>query len=191
MAYIINVSIRRPFKNLANLVTDQAIYRSGSSALGTVWSAIRISWAWRNRARYGTKSQNLASCNLYPATSLPYTTDSNAACPFGGNRCVLGDQSAFQMRTPWLNSHVHFGINAPPADRIEYRRTTTCSVINVTDLVSSVQTASGIIYSWHLGYTGSLTARTNVTYMYNDNTVNLDIGYTIRSGFSIMKFIYR
>lgn len=132
----------------------------------------------RNYARscYGSKSQNLASCNVYPAETLPYDTRSNAPCPFKGGRCLLGDTGALEMKTPWLSSHEHFGINAPSQNRIEYRRITTCSVLRVSDLV----TQNGKIYNWHLGYVGPLNQRSNITYTYYSDVVNLAIGYQIR-----------
>lgn len=249
-------------------MTDQVIYRNGSSALGTAWTALQISWAWRKRAHnnllrsfvvilppltvfagfatasvlsakvaapptaasqvkllprncgymdWSTKSNaigevtqdggqvygrffvndaikarsyarscyddapnTIGSCDLYPVSKLPYTTNDEAPCPFGGHRCILGDNRALQMQTPWLNSHEHFGINAPPQDRVEWRKTTTCSVLNVTDRVSTVYSNYGTTHVWHLGYSGPLLRRTNQTYWYNENIVNLNLGYTIR-----------
>jgi hypothetical protein len=248
-------------------VLDQVTFRNSSSPLGTAWTALKISWAWRDRARlniprfilaaippilvfagfavasvlsskvaappteasevrllqnncgyldwrgqssalgnvtqqgltvdqryyapiglaaqgyarscYGNKTRSLASCNLYTVPSLPYLIHDSAPCPFGGNRCILGQNTAFRMQTAWLNSHEHFGINAPPKDRVEYRRTSTCSVLNITDLITTTSTGSGTIYWYHLGYTGPLTKRQNYTFEYNDVAVNLGIGYTL------------
>ncbi|KAB8239187.1 uncharacterized protein BDW43DRAFT_306071 [Aspergillus alliaceus] len=41
--------------------------------------------------------------------------------------------TAFAMDTGLLDSHADFGINAPPKNRIEYRRLTTCSPIYGVD----------------------------------------------------------
>lgn len=145
-------------------------YRNGASTTARDYA----------RSCYGSKSQSIATCNLYTATSLPYDTDAGAACPFGGNRCLLGERGAFRMQTAWLDSHDHLGINAPKPNRVQYRRTTTCSVLNVTDRITTQASSSGTVYTWHLGYTGSLTKRSNRTFNYNDNTQNLAISYTIQ-----------
>ncbi|EPE34165.1 hypothetical protein GLAREA_07178 [Glarea lozoyensis ATCC 20868] len=249
----------------------QVVYRNGSSALGTAWAVLEISWAWRKRAScnvgrffaaalppvlvfagfaaasvlsakvaapptgasqvklvskncgyidsstdvlgtvsqdnsqifsrlsvrtailarnyarncYDDDSQNLASCNFYPIRRLPYQTHEEATCPFKGDRCILGPQKAFRMQTPWLDSHSHFGINAQTNHRVEWRRTTTCSVLNVTDRVTTRSAPSGKVHTWNLGYSGPLSARSNQTYNYNENAVNFGMAYTVQSNFAV------
>ncbi|KAE8383096.1 hypothetical protein BDV26DRAFT_287882 [Aspergillus bertholletiae] len=77
-------------------------------------------------------SSSLA-CGRYVRQSLPFTTQQNASCPFAKGLCRFNDQSAFAMDTGLLDSHNDFGINAPPENRIKFRRLTTCSPIYGAD----------------------------------------------------------
>jgi hypothetical protein len=62
--------------------------------------------------------------------NLNFSTNMNASCPFEYNLCAYNDQSAFQMDTGHLDSHLDFGINAPPQNRIIFRRVSTCAPIH-------------------------------------------------------------
>ena len=83
--------------------------------------------------RYGDSEGVLAAQTLFPQTRIGYEVDKSAACPWSG-RCILGEQSAFSMQTPVLDSHEALGINAKPEDRITYQKNITCSVVDVRDL---------------------------------------------------------
>ncbi|RAQ41928.1 hypothetical protein AFGD_001158 [Aspergillus flavus] len=80
-------------------------------------------------------SSSLA-CGTYVRQSLPFTTQQNVSCPFAKGLCRFNDQSAFAMDTGLLDSHDDFGINAPPKNRIKFRRLTTCSPIYGADFGS-------------------------------------------------------
>jgi hypothetical protein len=41
---------------------------------------------------------------------------------------------AWKLETEALDSHAHFGINAPPQDRVTYRGVATCAVVDSTNL---------------------------------------------------------
>lgn len=120
------------------------------------------------------------SCGTFVRPYLPFTTNLNASCPFGDNLCAYNSHSAFQMDTGRLDSHVDFGINAPPKDRIKFRRVSTCAPIRHQSglaTVSNDSTYGEIIYinagvQPELGY--------NYTFAYTP-VPNLDgVGYTLR-----------
>jgi hypothetical protein len=130
---------------------------------------------------YGNKGSYFASCDLYPVQQLPYTAVSAAPCPFGGNRCYLGENTAYQMVTPWLNSHHDFGMNALSQNRIEYRRYATCSVLQVDNLKHSVSVPSGYPAVWSYSL-GKLSVDDPFPYTYQAGDVQQNSGYpyTIR-----------
>jgi len=79
--------------------------------------------------------QNVSApaCGNYVRRTLPFTTNPNATCPFESGMCIFNDKSAFSMDTGLLNSHHDFGINAPPEERLLWRRMTTCAPIYASD----------------------------------------------------------
>ncbi|KAJ3475092.1 hypothetical protein NLG97_g9580 [Lecanicillium saksenae] len=78
-------------------------------------------------------------CDSHLATRrLPMLEVSAAPCPFSSNVCLYKNQyPAFKWQTDQMDSHVHFGINAPPKDRILIQRTTVCAPLDV-DLFTKV-----------------------------------------------------
>ncbi|KAM3458982.1 hypothetical protein MY3296_000129 [Beauveria thailandica] len=73
------------------------------------------------------------ACDYHLATRrLPTLAVFPARCQFSSEACFYKNQyPAFQWQTDQLDSHVHFGINAPPRDRILLQRTTTCAPLDV------------------------------------------------------------
>jgi len=63
----------------------------------------------------------------YTATDVPCPWTINTTC-YGFNRTRGG--SALRMDTGLLDSHTHFGINAPLQDRIQFRKVSTCGVVD-------------------------------------------------------------
>ena len=80
------------------------------------------------RSCYG-QVQNPLDCNQYTQPNISWVVNQNASCPFLGGICRYGDHAAYQMDTGAVDSHQVLGVNAPPADRITYRKVTTCSPI--------------------------------------------------------------
>jgi hypothetical protein len=77
------------------------------------------------RQCYGDNpSLSSSLCQTYVRPSLPFTTNANAACPFGPDHCIT---PAFEMDTGRLDSHFDLGINSPPKERVQFRRVTTCA----------------------------------------------------------------
>lgn len=70
------------------------------------------------------------NCRPYIKPMLPYTVTPNASCPFDPDICLQKDNMVID--TGLLNSHEHFGINAPPKSRFHFRSILSCAPL-VTD----------------------------------------------------------
>ncbi|KAK3998227.1 hypothetical protein QBC44DRAFT_376080 [Cladorrhinum sp. PSN332] len=140
------------------------------------------------RSCYTTGTVDASSCSVLPVQQLPYTVDDSAPCPFHERRCALGRNSAYEMATPWLDSHTHFGINTPKAGRVSIRRVSTCSVLSVHDL-ASILDDPGSPYSTHLYRLGPFEkgglATNNPTFAVSDFTPSARIPYGLQTFRSI------
>lgn len=70
----------------------------------------------------------LGSCNAFIKADIPTKIDTNASCPFGDDICKQ-EYDNIVFDTGYLDSHLDFGINAPPNERIQFRRLSSCSPI--------------------------------------------------------------
>lgn len=123
---------------------------------------------------------NGSYCETFVRPYLTFTTDSNASCPFGDNLCAYNNHSAFQMDTGQLDSHEDFGINAPPKDRIKFRRVCTCAPIRHGSGLATVvndSTHGEVLYV----YAGAQpSSQLNYTFVHIP-IPNLDgVGYTLQ-----------
>jgi hypothetical protein len=89
------------------------------------------------RACYGS-TDNLLQCNSYPRKQIKWHTETNASCPFRAGRCR--SNLAVSFDTGPIDTHAIFGVNAPPKDRVTYRRRTTCAPL-VLDDISRMESA--------------------------------------------------
>jgi hypothetical protein len=74
------------------------------------------------RACYQNESPE--DCNLFPYPNLFINVTENVECPFIGNFCLGGNNSAVRFETGYRDSS-YLGLNSPK--RPLYRRTTTCA----------------------------------------------------------------
>ena len=127
-------------------------------------SDIRKSRAYANQC-YSAPNKTLGCASL-PAQNLPYTINNKTSCPFG-QRCALGGNGAIHLDTGILNSDTHLGINAKPDDRVGFRVSSTCSVIDVQDLTQAVPDPNGDgNFSRIQVYMGPFPGITNYSYVY-------------------------
>lgn len=77
------------------------------------------------RACYGGNAP-AGQCETFPVSSLKWTAQDNASCPFDPEICVEGT-AAYKMTTELLDSHTHLGINSAKKDRVQVQKQTTCS----------------------------------------------------------------
>ena len=73
-------------------------------------------------------SRTWQDCSTFAAPRLP-TTQSNASCQFKEGTCTA---PSIQLDTGLMDSNLFFGMNAPPTDRVNIRKVTTCAPIEVS-----------------------------------------------------------
>lgn len=107
----------------------------------------------------------------YVNTTLPHT-ESRMPCLFENQDwCALN--TSLRLESGLLDSHLMFGINAPPSDRIHFRAGTTCSVVRKAGLLS--KTGDSRRY-----YLGKVLGE-DYTYEYDRGFRSVDgIGYFLR-----------
>lgn len=107
----------------------------------------------QNYARNCYNNSARTECTTYTKQALTYSKYYNVTCPFkGAGRCK---DAAFEMSTPWLNSHTDFGINAPLQDRIDIRKFRTCSVLDVANETTEEKDLTGDpVTNYYLGPSG-------------------------------------
>ena len=68
-------------------------------------------------------------CSTFPVSKLPITL-TNTSCPFEAQFCTA---PSIQLDTDLMDSDLAFGINAPPKNRVKYRKVTSCAPIEVSE----------------------------------------------------------
>jgi hypothetical protein len=70
------------------------------------------------------------ACNTMKSSHLDFDIDHSAEpCPFGSGMCHERSQN-IHFTSQKVDTHYDLGINSPLADRLYYRRQTTCAVLN-------------------------------------------------------------
>ena len=90
------------------------------------------SWSYKESC-YGPISDSSA-CDTFYSRQLPFHASSNQPCPFDGDACLLGAQSAYEVTTGLLDSNT-LGVNAPAAKRFHFRRTMSCAPLKLENYV--------------------------------------------------------
>ena len=121
-----------------------------------------------SRACYGGAPNEL-QCGRFRQPKLAYTSEMNVSCPFQSNICREGPSAAFQIKSGWIDTHKDLGINTKPSDRLQYRRVSTCSVLQTKNYVYQINSTRlgdpvRILY-YNYGPIGS----DNFTFEYNLN----------------------
>lgn len=62
-----------------------------------------------------------ADCNLYTLPTLPYSVDTNAACPFNASICKMA-QGNILFDSGYLDSYEHLGLNDGPRFGLRLKR---------------------------------------------------------------------
>ena len=127
--------------------------------------------------------QNTLACSQYTQPSIPWTVNQNASCPFSSGMCRLGDTAAYQMDTGLIDSHHVLGVNAPPADRITYRKVTTCSPIKTKGFAqewnNTDRGTNNYGDTFDRLYLGPIVDVSDYTYQYDEHTSNGLAGYQL------------
>jgi hypothetical protein len=72
----------------------------------------------------------VGACRELPEEKLPSNWTVKNYCPFAPEVCSQDFSKSVVIDTGLISSHRHLGLNAPEADRVQYRKVTTCTVLN-------------------------------------------------------------
>jgi hypothetical protein len=127
------------------------------------------------RQCYQNDTSNL-NCGSYVRPNIPFSVNQNDSCPFESGICWMGDTAAFSMDTGLMNSHLDFGINAAPKDRVLFRRKATCAPIHTIPFATFANTTLGNTLYINAGPAQGL----NYTLSYLTHAQFDGIGYQLR-----------
>ena len=128
-------------------------------------------------------------CNQFVKPRLEWTTKRNVSCPFQADLCAEGPTSAFEMDSGMLDTRDDLGINTPDADRLQYRKVTSCSVLNGTAYAKmrNLTLDSGenrTLVDYYFGGNGSAE---DFLFTYNVEDAVGSSGYSLTYGNSLSK----
>ena len=86
-------------------------------------------------------TESSSSCSSFPKRQLSFATNASVPCPFDAPVCHP-QVSAVSYDTGFIDSNTDLGLNAPEADRISYRRLTTCTPLNDQAYITSWRNVS-------------------------------------------------
>ncbi|KAF2143129.1 uncharacterized protein K452DRAFT_357536 [Aplosporella prunicola CBS 121167] len=84
--------------------------------------------SYANYAQSCRPKTSMNTCNSFIKRRLPTNIDRNGSCPFQKDICRF-EYGNIVLDTGLLDSHFDFGINAPPKERVQYRRVSSCAPI--------------------------------------------------------------
>lgn len=106
-------------------------------------------------------------CTTYVQKSLNYTVSTNASCPFDKTIC-LSDDTNIIVDTGYLDSHEHFGLNAPESERFQYRRVLHCAPLTTVNYTAQRNISSDRSSTRYMYGHGSVA---NWTYEYTNDSI--------------------
>lgn len=156
---------------------------TSGNAMGVKDLADTITASNYARACYaGEAASHGLQCNLFTEKALPYTTNTNAACPFGNKIC---SSTAINLDTQRLSSQDHLGINTPKKGRVDFRKVTTCAVLSQDGYVSKsnatgtsgIGAKGDVIRHYSYGGWSGIGGMENDTWLYNQHAFVDNFGY--------------
>ncbi|KAI1746595.1 hypothetical protein F4782DRAFT_524054 [Xylaria castorea] len=91
---------------------------------------------------YSNDSSGLMGCKEFVTERIPVFINDTAPCPFPGPVCRTNTSNLI-LDTGYLDSHHHFGINAPSDERILHRRIVHCAPLITTGFSRDYQNQHG------------------------------------------------
>lgn len=113
---------------------DTLAQQTAYVTLTSKWTAEALNYV---QQCYSDNSSGIADCNYYVSQRLPAYVDSAADCPFEASVCKNASSNIL-LDTGFLSSHEHFGVNAPPEERILMRSMLQCAPL-VTEGFTSLE----------------------------------------------------
>lgn len=150
--------------------SDVSLARS----MSMYWADRLQSASTYERQCYGTSTPTRL-CTRFPAARIPWIMH-ESSCPYppGEDLCIRTNSTPMRLDTGFVNSNRHLGMNAAPADSIDYRRLTECSPMQA-NYISVSERGSRI--SYHYGVNANYFS--NKTYNYSLIAKTLVRGYTL------------
>lgn len=101
-------------------------------------------------------NSTIDACNTYYERRIAYKDENNSPCPFYGDVCLYGDNSAYTLDTGYLDSRI-LGING--AAQYQFRRRTVCAplVVNASYIQFGADDPSQVDYLYGNSATDSKT----------------------------------
>ena len=81
-------------------------------------------------------SDPLVPCRELPHSALKWASTVSTQCPFDSKVCSQTSNQSVVVDSGLISSHRHLGLNAPVKDRIQYRKVTTCTILNDAQYIS-------------------------------------------------------
>ncbi|KAI0185775.1 hypothetical protein EV127DRAFT_473165 [Xylaria flabelliformis] len=91
---------------------------------------------------YSTGSSGLIDCKAFVTERIPLFINDTAQCPFQNHVC-RSNTSNLILDTGYLSSHDHFGINAPPNERMFIRRVLHCGALTTAGFTRRYEDRNG------------------------------------------------
>lgn len=116
---------------------------------------------------YTANSTDVFNCDFFPVSRLPTALNADASCPFTSSMC-RSNKDNMQLDTGYLSSHDHFGINAPPEERILFRHVMQCAPLNTVgfknNITNNAINYTGYQYGSFINIVGGNLTFSNWTY---------------------------
>jgi hypothetical protein len=110
-----------------------------------------------------------SSCGNFIADRLTASIDREAPCPFSDELC-RSNNTNLRIDSGFIDSHEHLGLNAPPEERLAWRKVLSCAPIAVEDHTSEVDTPVGTVIRYHYGSVAGSNGTTD--YIYSARALN-------------------
>lgn len=138
-----------------------------SNSLYRTWVAehmqISATYSQQCYANFSNSARGSGCTNSrYVKQQIPVSVDSNAPCPFDYSLCAM-NASNLILDTNLIDTHTHLGVNAPPNERLQYRRVLECAPLTTRGYSETVDLSMNQSFSYY--YYGA-NAPCNYTYMY-------------------------
>jgi hypothetical protein len=169
-----NCSLQGTYANFADQTSDPYdVYYVPHQVLRTTQIENAANYALQC---YANNSANQLDCGTFVQKRLPINVQMNASCPFNSTICKSQDKNLF-LDTGYLDSHQHFGINAPASERFLYRKVLHCAPLVTEGYKSKANDSNGHPVTRYF-YENSPN-RTRYTYQYSNNTADTLLSYTL------------
>lgn len=102
---------------------------------------------------YSTSGSAFVGCERFVVQSIPTAVkDYQAACPFSPNIC-RDNHTNVRLDTGYVDSTLHFGLNAPANERFSWRHVLTCAPLRTHGYTSTVNRLNKTFVTYNYGST--------------------------------------